>query len=66
MKYILKYIIKSKYIGFRREYYKEFNSQFEIAHFIANNDIIEWTVYEKMIIEFSDLLVERNFENVGE
>ena len=56
MKYILKYKTKSRYFGFVREYYKEFDTTFSIFHFIANNQILEWQVYMKKNCSFSDLM----------
>jgi len=47
MKYILKYKIKSRYFGFVREYYKEFDDTFAILNFIENNQLLDWQLYIK-------------------
>ena len=62
MKYILKYRVKSKYFGFEKEYYKEFETKFNIFHFLANNQqVVDWDLYKLNICSFNELL---NFENV--
>lgn len=62
MRYILKYVIKSKYFGFKKEFYREFNTQFKIANFLINNDVCDWEVYEKFNCDFTDLLVNDSIE----
>ena len=56
MKYILKYETKSKYLGFKKIAYKEFDTTFDIFVYIANNPICEWQVYEKKEIEYSEMM----------
>ena len=48
MRYILKYELKSKYFGFVKVYYKEFNRIFEINQFIKNNNLKKCEIYENM------------------
>lgn len=66
MKYILKYKTKSRYLGFVREFYKEFDTKFSIFHFIANNQILEWEVYMKKNFSFSDLIKKDLTLPIGE
>lgn len=47
MKYILKYKTKSKYFGFAREEYKEFDSKDKVYQFITSKQIKQWIVYER-------------------
>ena len=47
MKYIMKYKIRSKYFGFIREYYKEFDSMLDILEFIIANSIKEYKIYKE-------------------
>lgn len=56
MKYILKYQIKSKYFGFVKEDYKEFDSLFKIFHFITNNPLVNWKVYKEYEIQYTEML----------
>lgn len=65
MKYILKYKTKSRYLGFVREYYKEFNDKFSIFHFIANNQMSEWQVYMKKNYSISNLIKKDLFLPIG-
>lgn len=60
MKYILKYKTKSRYFGFVREFYKEFDTTLSIFHFIANNQILDWQVYMKKNCLFSELMKREN------
>ena len=55
MKYILKYELKSKYFGFKKIYYKEFNNPFDIFVYIANNPLCEWKIYQRKDIEYSEM-----------
>ena len=43
--YILKYYIKSNYLGFNRVYYKEFELFDDLEYFIDHNDIKNYSVY---------------------
>lgn len=56
MRYIIKYETKSKYFGFKKENYKEFEHLFQVFHFITNNQMIAWTLYEKQNVTFTELL----------
>lgn len=57
MKYILKYEMKSKYFGFIKTYYKEFNNLFDIFNFITNDKtIINYIIYSKDSITYTELL----------
>lgn len=47
MRYILKYFRPSKYIGYKRKDYIEFDSIGYLLKFIINNNIKEFTIYEK-------------------
>lgn len=47
MKYILKYRIKSRYFGFFKEYYKEFDNPYKIYEYIKNNNFSEWKIYQR-------------------
>ena len=58
MKYILRYEIKSKYLGFKKIGYKDFDNTFDIFVFIANNPLCEWKIYQEKEIEYSELLRE--------
>ncbi len=60
MKYILKYKTKSRYFGFVKEFYKEFDDKFSIFHFIANNQVVGWKLYEQKDCLFSDLMKKEN------
>ena len=46
-KYLLKYQIKSKYLGFAREEEKEFNNKNEVYKFLRLKRIKKWTIYER-------------------
>ena len=52
MNYILKYVIKSKYLNHVKVYYKEFNSYNEIYEFIEENEIrsCDYDIYGKVIL----------------
>lgn len=52
MNYILKYIIKSKYLGHVKVYYKEFNSYKEAYEFIDKNKLrsSDYDIYGKVIL----------------
>lgn len=54
MKYVLRYEIKSKYFGFIKVYYKEFDRIFEMNQFIKNNNIKVCKVYERLTKENSN------------
>ena len=62
MKYVLKYKIKSKYLGFVKEYYKEFDNKLDIFYFVINNVPLEWKVYKKQEYVISDLTKRENYE----
>lgn len=51
MRYVLKYEMKSKYFGFTKVYYKEFNSIFEMNQFMKNDSIRNCKVYERLTKE---------------
>ena len=55
MNYILNYYIKSKYLGFTKNYYHEFDSIEEISNFI-----------EKHKKEIKDFEVYMNFKRIRE
>ena len=60
--YILKYYIKSKYLGFNRVYYKEFELFSDLEYFIDHNDIKNYTVYgimNKEIINRKNYLLKQ-------
>ncbi len=52
MNYILKYIAKSKYFGFIKVYYKEFNSYQELYEFVEKYEIrsSDYDIYGKVIL----------------
>lgn len=57
MKYVLKYVRKSKYLGFVRQEFKEFKDRFEVFYFLNNQkDIIEWKLYIEMKMSYTELL----------
>ena len=62
MKYVLKYEIKSKYLHFKREYYKEFDDLFEMFIFIVNNDMSNYDIYENKHTRISILMGEEKNE----
>lgn len=47
MKYILKFYKDSKYYGCTRRIYFEFNSMGCLLKYIVDNDIKDFTIYEK-------------------
>lgn len=47
MNYILKYFIKSKYIGFMKKQYIEFEKIGNLIKFIKDNNIYDFTIYQK-------------------
>ena len=49
-----------------REYYKEFNTRFDVFYFIANNQVVEWNLYEQRDYLFSDLLKKDLVLPIGE
>lgn len=55
MKYILKYEIKSKYSGFKKISYKEFNYLFEVFKFLTNNQVKSYAVYEKQNVTYTQM-----------
>ena len=64
MRYILKYVIKSKYFGFKKEYMKEFSNGFDVFHFVINNNITEWKLYKDITIQTTELLeIDREEKN---
>lgn len=58
MNYILRYETKSRYFGFKKVYYKEFDNTYDIFNFIVNNDMSCWKVYTPIDISISELLKE--------
>ena len=60
MKYILRYELKSKYFGFKKVYYKEFDDPLDIFQFVVNNKIIGWKVYQRKDYYLNDLLGEED------
>lgn len=48
MKYILKYYIESKYLHFKRQYLKEFDTIEELRFYLINNidKIKEYSIYK--------------------
>lgn len=58
MNYILRFEVKSRYFGFTRVYYKEFNKLFDIFVFLTNNDVSYWKVYQAKDISYSELIKE--------
>lgn len=60
MKYILKYKTKSRYFGFVRENYKEFDEMFRIFYFIETNQVIGWKIYEQKDYLSIDLMEREN------
>lgn len=54
MRYVLKYEMKSKYFGFTKIYYKEFNSIFEMNQFMKNDNIKNCKIYERLTKENSN------------
>ena len=46
MHWLLKYYVKSKYFGYIRVYYKEFELFGELEHFIYEHKIKEYEIYE--------------------
>ena len=59
MRYILKYFTYSKYIGYKRKEYIEFDSIGYLLKFILDNKIKEFTIYEK-----NDNIIEKEDYNV--
>lgn len=47
MKYILKFYKESKYYGCKRRIYLEFNSIGEVLKYIVDNQIKDFTIYQK-------------------
>lgn len=47
MKYLLKYFTYSKYIGYKRKEYIEFETIGYLLKFIIDNKIKEFTIYQK-------------------
>ena len=58
MRIILKYFIKSKYLGFKKCNYHEFNNTDELRNFLLNhiNEIIYFDVY----VNLHDVVKENN------
>ena len=52
MNYILRYIGKSKYLGFIKVYYKEFSSYQELFEFVEKYDLRspDYYIYGKVIL----------------
>ena len=48
MKWILKYYIKSKYLGYSKVYYKEFELLDNLKTYIRLNNIINYEIYERI------------------
>lgn len=50
MNYILKYYKKSKYIGFNKMYYKEFQSYEDAYHYVCDHNIryCDYDIYAKV------------------
>lgn len=47
MKYILRYEIKSKYIGYSKVHYKEFNTIEQLLLFTLDKAITKYEIYKK-------------------
>lgn len=52
MNYILRYIAKSKYLGFIKVYYKEFSSYQELFEFVEKYEMrsSDYDIYGKVIL----------------
>ena len=48
MKWVLKYYIKSKYLDYRKMYYKEFELLDDLKTYIRSNNIKNYEIYEKV------------------
>lgn len=53
MNYILKYYVKSKYLGYKKVYYREFETYQELMSYCYDRKITNFDVYykEEYIIE---------------
>ena len=47
MKWLLKYYIKSKYLGYSKGYYKEFELFSLLEYYIRINNIKDYEIYRK-------------------
>lgn len=47
--YILKYEVKSKYFGFKKIFYKEFDNMKELFDFVNINNIVVDSIYRRGI-----------------
>ena len=50
MKWLLKYYIKSKYLGYSKVYYKEFELFSLLEYYIRINNIKDYEIYRKKVI----------------
>ena len=48
MKWVLKYYIKSKYLGYSKVYYKEFEFLNELKSYTTLNNIKNYEIYERV------------------
>lgn len=55
MTYILKYVIQSRYFGYVRVYYKEFETYQEMMSFCYDNQIKKFDVYIKESYVFCEV-----------
>lgn len=62
MKYILRYELKSKYFGFKKVYYKEFEELEDVYNFIKNNHITKGSVYSKRNNEVLQKLLGEEYD----
>lgn len=47
--YILKYETYSKYFGFKRVHYKEFDTMLQLRNYIHDYDLIHFAIYRRGI-----------------